>query len=165
MDFVSRSDELSNVLVELEKQGNLRSIEKPLSFKSVIKISNEIKKDPENQNLPDIEERMYSFFSLVKQLFSKMIIFFDEKFKQSFYACSSAIELMIVRYLNVANPVHATRVLNYIGKSRNLALEKIKHARSESKFIYDGAVRRLDDVSSNVYLLQSFFLCNRYSIL
>ena len=164
MDFVAPSDELNNILVELQKLGKLRVMEKVIVAKPEIKISNKKKRDPENQNVPDLEDRFYTFLSSLAQFFLKIRNFIaDDVFKKSYSAYISWKELMVVRYLNVANPVYATRVLNYIGISKGLALEKVNKVRAQMKFIYNDINRCQGDLAKNIYLLQHFFLSENFS--
>ena len=163
IDFATPSDELNNILIELKKQGKLRTMERVVVANSGIKISNDKKRDPENQNVPDLEDRFYTFISYFRHVFLGVRNFIvDDVFKKTYSAYISWKELMVVRYLNVANPVYATRVLNYIGSSKGLALEKVYKVRAQMKIIYNGINRCQGDLSKNIFLLQHFFLSNSF---
>lgn len=166
IDFVNPSDELENMLIELKKQGKLRTTERVVVANAGIKISNDKKRDPENQNVPDLEDRFYTCTSKLAHVFLEVRNFIvDDVFKKAYSAYISWKELMVVRYLNVANPVYASRVLNYIGSSKGLALEKVYKVRAQMKIIYNGMNLCQGDLSKNIFLLQHFFLSNFLSIL
>jgi hypothetical protein len=159
MDFISRSDELSNILLELKKLGKLKKYPKRKTRSDFLRVSNDPRKEPENQNLPDLEDHVISVFGILSQNIHTLFHYFVETFFAIKRYLISANELMTVRYLNIANPLYANRVLNYISDSRSLGVEKLKIARNKSKHICGGLNHRQGDVSKNIYLLQCFFLC------